>query len=281
MLLESEKNCVAVSDLLISDYSKIVGQLAGVTDIIHLKGTKDYWCRDYMPLQRESNTFIEFSYNPDYLLHKGLERYITDGAEVLMNINGKATSIKTSLKIDGGNVVIAVNKNGKRMAIMTEKVFYENDSEKRKETEQELKSLFGIDCELLFLPWDIYDVCGHTDGIVHPISKGQLLVNLRLYEQYIANEMRRRLSEHFNLIELPLSDYHELSWTYINMVRTRDFIAIPSVRKPITDREAFNFVKSLYPQYGDRIIQIDTRHISEKYGGSLNCMAWTFKDNGI
>lgn len=231
-----------------------------------------------MPLQKESNTFIEFSYNPDYLLHKGLEGYTTNGSDVLMNINGKATSIKTSLKIDGGNVVIAVNKKGKRMAIMTEKVFYENDSEKRKGTEEELKSLFGDDCELLFLPWDIYDVCGHTDGIVHPISKGQLLVNLRLYEPYIANEMRRRLSEHFNLIDIPLSEYHELSWAYINMVKTRDFIAIPSVRKPLTDREAFNFVKSIYPQYGDRIIQIDTRHISEKFGGSLNCMTWTFKD---
>ena len=274
MLLESEKSRVAVSKHLLSDYRRIVECLAKVTEVATLEHTKDYWCRDYMPLQKTKDCFLEFTYHPDYLRGKH-EEYVTDATEVLMSICDSGKSIKSDLILDGGNVVIAINKQGKRMAIMTEKVFYENDVTKRDEVATELRNLFG--CDIIFLPWDIKDVCGHTDGIVHPISKGQLLINVRLYEDYIANEMRKRLSEDFNIIELPLSEYHDLSWAYINMLQTKDFIAVPSMKKTVTDREAFNFICSLYPQYHNRIIQIDTRYISEKYGGALNCMSWTYE----
>ena len=32
-----------------------------------LKGTADYWCRDYMPVQVDGNSFVQFKYHPDYL----------------------------------------------------------------------------------------------------------------------------------------------------------------------------------------------------------------------
>lgn len=31
-----------------------------------LKGTADYWCRDYMPVQVDGNSFVQFKYHPDY-----------------------------------------------------------------------------------------------------------------------------------------------------------------------------------------------------------------------
>ena len=33
-----------------------------------LEGTKDIWCRDYMPIQTIDNRFVLFCYEPDYLL---------------------------------------------------------------------------------------------------------------------------------------------------------------------------------------------------------------------
>ena len=33
-----------------------------------LEGTKDIWCRDYMPIQTIDNRFVLFRYEPDYLL---------------------------------------------------------------------------------------------------------------------------------------------------------------------------------------------------------------------
>ena len=33
----------------------------------YLKGTKDIWCRDYMPIQIEKDRFVFYRYTPDYL----------------------------------------------------------------------------------------------------------------------------------------------------------------------------------------------------------------------
>lgn len=281
MVLESEKNKLAISGVLAANHTRIYDALKSVcSDLVVLKDTKDFWCRDYMPLQIERNTFLQFKYEPDYLRRNAQHHeYITDPYKPLSHLEPVQNIKSLDLILDGGNIVFAINKAGKKVAIMTEKIFYENATESREQMrpqiEEKLRKHFG--CELLFLPWDIWDVCGHTDGIVHPISKGRILVNVRLYEPYIANEMRRRLSEQFNLIELPLSEYHGLSWAYINMVRTKDFIGVPQMKIKTTDKEALDFIQLLYPQYGDRVIPIDTRHLSEKYGGSLNCMTWTYK----
>ncbi len=32
-----------------------------------INGTKDIWCRDYMPIQIQDNLFVGYNYNPDYL----------------------------------------------------------------------------------------------------------------------------------------------------------------------------------------------------------------------
>ena len=39
-----------------------------------LKGTKDIWCRDYMPLQMTDHEFVAFGYRPDYLMDTAAHR---------------------------------------------------------------------------------------------------------------------------------------------------------------------------------------------------------------
>jgi len=70
-------------------------------------------------------------------------------------------------------------------------------------------------------------ICGHTDGIVHNIGDGKILVNLKVYPQKIEREMRRRLNDIFVVVDLKLSKYYENSWAYINMLQTRDIIIVP------------------------------------------------------
>ena len=36
----------------------------------YLKGTKDIWCRDYMPIQIQKDRFVFYRYTPDYLQDK-------------------------------------------------------------------------------------------------------------------------------------------------------------------------------------------------------------------
>ena len=34
-----------------------------------IDGTRDIWCRDYMPVQVSKDKFVQFTYFPDYYLH--------------------------------------------------------------------------------------------------------------------------------------------------------------------------------------------------------------------
>lgn len=78
---EQYKDKVFFSQLLRTDYPNIYKDVCEILDannVAHetLPLTKDYWCRDYMPIQFACGYFSQFVYNPDYL--KGKEKYITD-----------------------------------------------------------------------------------------------------------------------------------------------------------------------------------------------------------
>ena len=115
-----------------------------------------------MPLQLDADRYLCYTYRPDYLLKKSCDsKYITDSIEVskYMGINVK----KSSLVIDGGNVVKIGDK-----AIMTEKVFYENSGVSSKWLKRKIQN--HLECEVVFIPWDKYEIYGHSDGIVKPLS---------------------------------------------------------------------------------------------------------------
>ena len=161
----------------------------------------------------------------------------------------------------------------KPIIIMTEKVFQENSQIDQGEVLAILKANF-YGADIIFLPWDRYDICGHTDGIVHNIGDGKILVNLKVYPQKIEREMRRRLNDVFVVVDLKLSKYYENSWAYINMLQTRDIIIVPGLGLS-TDGEALEQIKELYPSYEGRIYQVNIAPIVKKWGGALNCLSWT------
>ena len=57
------------------------------------------------------------------------------------------------------------------------------------------------------------------------------------------------LAEHFEVIELKLSEYDDLSWAYINCLQTMDFIIIPGIGNDVTDAEAVQHYNELFPYY--------------------------------
>ncbi|UVP10312.1 agmatine deiminase family protein [Bacteroides ovatus] len=242
--------------------------------------TKDYWCRDYMPIQWGFKSYIQFRYEPDYLKDK--PQYKTNIIPVLKAMSRDMDITQSPLIVDGGNVVVceanskwigSCMRGWKPIVIMTEKVFQENSQIDQSEVLAILKeNFYGAD--IVFLPWDKYDICGHTDGIIHNIGDGKILVNLKVYPPEIEREMRRRLSDDFAVIDLKLSKYDENSWAYINMLQTRDVIIIPGLGLP-TDGEALSQIKELHPSYDGRIYQINIAPIIKKWGGALNCLSWT------
>lgn len=281
MITEQHKDIVYFSNLFIRHYPEIYEELSDILSRHHvahgaLMHTKDYWCRDYMPIQWDNKTYIQFRYDPDYLSDK--PQYKTNIDPVLKAMGKRMNITQSSLIVDGGNVVVCETeepymKDWKPIIVMTEKVFQENSLMDRKEVLTILKENF-YGAEIIFLPWDKSDVCGHTDGIIHNVGNGKILVNLNVYPLRIAREMRRILSKVFVVIDLKLSDYHYNSWAYINMLQTRDVIIVPGLGLP-TDREAFEQIKELHPSYEGRIYQVNVAPIVKKWGGALNCLSWT------
>lgn len=267
IITENEKSKVVFSNLFVRHYPELYSELSDILWSYHkgygsLSHTKDYWVRDYMPIQMDEDVFIKFDYNPDYLQDQ--KEFITDVDKVIKNCpfaqNYKIVNIP--LVIDGGNMVFCKGKRkGKKTqyVVMTEKVFSENSSFSKDQIECLLKCAFvAPDLTIVWLPWDKDDTFGHTDGIVRYVGinksgKPQVLVNLQLYDDKIAHKMYSSLLKHFEVTELKLSKFDELSWAYINSLQTCDFIIIPGLGDEVTDAEALTQYKELYPEYENNI----------------------------
>lgn len=131
MITDNHTNTVYFSSLLpkkcpvLCTHIEEVLRNHGVT-YAYLSGTKDIWCRDYMPVQIESNRLVFFKYTPDYLQDQRGRHLQTNPEEVFyVEANHLQSSLDNSIAIDliidGGNVV----KCGDTI-VMTEKAFVEN-----------------------------------------------------------------------------------------------------------------------------------------------------------
>ena len=295
MITEKDKHMVYFSKWMKADYPSIYNEICEILDtcgVDHdlLLGTEDYWCRDYMPVQIDKNGhFVQFVYSPDYL--KDDAKYMTDTDNVLkkMDFDDSRFQVKKSqLVVDGGNIVVCEGKS-QQYVVMTDKVMNENPTYTREQIEQMLIEAFATRADgnipkIVWLPWDPEDKCGHTDGILRYVGINAdgnpvVLTNLSLYENKYAVPMRNILNGHFEVVELTLSQYDENSWAYINCLQTDSCIIVPGIGNPITDKEALEQIKSLYPQYKDKVYQVQMKNLITKWGGALNCCTWTVTDN--
>lgn len=293
IITETEKTQVIFSSLLVRHYPELYNQLSKIMWDYHrgygtVSNTKDYWVRDFMPVQLNQNVFAKFIFNPDYLQDK--KKYITDVDKVINNCPFVKDFIFVNIPLvmDGGNMVFCKGRKGSLFTyfvVITEKVLFENPDYNKDSIEAILRDAFvESDLTVVWFPWDRKDTFGHTDGIVRYIDtneegKPKVLVNLELYEDKIANQMYDALAEHFEVIELKLSEYDNLSWAYINCLQTADFIIIPGIGNDVTDAETIKQYRELCPEYEEHIYMVQMRDFIAEQGGALNCLTWTFYEN--
>ena len=166
-----------------SEYLRTTKNTAGVAEAIHnaleslqikhreLKFTKDYWCRDYMPVMiSEDGTYSKYQYSPDYLVeNERYQQYITNQDDVCRELN-IFTPTNMDIVFDGGNYVRCDNK-----VLMTDKIFMENPQCKLTYLLNHLER--SLCAEVVLLPWDMQDECGHADGMVTYMGNGRVLLN--------------------------------------------------------------------------------------------------------
>ena len=270
MIPDYKANAVYMSVWLEKDCHEVYVALTKIFKKHHIAygiipATRDVWCRDYMPLQLDADRYLCYIYRPDYLLKKVCNsKYITDSEEVSRCMNIKIK--QSSLVIDGGKVVKIADK-----AIMTEKVFYENPGVSQKWLKRKIQN--HLECEVVFIPWDRYEIYGHSDGIVKPLSDtAVLMTNYRDYDREYCEEVVERLSKKFEgeMLSYDVKKKDSRSWAYINFLTVGNLIVLPAFNIE-EDELALSQVKLYYPN--SVVEQINIASLV-KDGGGLNCVTW-------
>ena len=296
MITDPLTNTVYFSSLLLEKCPVLNAHIADALrkrDIpfTYLKGTKDIWCRDYMPIQIQKDRFVFYRYTPDYLQDKtGLtlqtnpELVFQEESNELprllsMSVEEEMRPISIShpvfhrfeleLVMDGGNVVKCGDK-----VVMTDKVFVENKDKTPQEVQRQIEEAFQ--CEVVFLPWDRNEKYGHCDGIIHcPGDNRVLMTNYADFDKGIADEYLRILEKYFEvtILKYNVKRKHERSWSYINFLQIGTLVLVPQLGIP-EDEQALEQISSALPDC--EIVGIPALQAVSR-GGALNCISWNIK----
>jgi agmatine/peptidylarginine deiminase len=247
-----------------------------------LKGTKDIWIRDYMPIQLSDDQFLVYKYDPDYLKVSGKE-YLTDSQSIYKSILPEEKVKQVNITLDGGNVVTCYAHR-----VMTDKVFQENGKAKyAPEFIQYITESLGS--EILFLPWHCdnsnapnADVYGHADGLVRWTGENRILMsNHREFEPEEADDIRWRLeAEGYEVTEIlfdvpnPNKDYN---WAYINYLEVGNKIIVPTFGIP-EDEQALRYIRTSNP---NSIVRGFRMRDIARNGGALHCITWNIKKSEL
>ena len=238
-----------------------------------IDGTKDFWCRDYMPIQIERETMVAYKYWPDYLVMKGLDNYITDSDQLLCNLKTEMPDFEfdyLDLILDGGNIVKCDDT-----IVMTEKVFSENWDKSRSLVTDMMQEHFG--CELLFLPWDKSEEYGHSDGIIHYLGNDRvLLTNYQDFSEEYYHQFRTCLEKKFEVVTLNYNvrQKHDNSWAYVNYLQVGRLLFVPQLGIP-EDQMATEQIRAALSNDVE-IIGVPAIE-AVKQGGALNCISWNIE----
>lgn len=237
-----------------------------------LPNTNDVWAVDYMPIQVQENTLVQFVYKPSYLKTKKEIESISDIDSICKGI-GIATT-KSKIFLDGGNVVRSRSK-----VIMTDRIFEENPTYSRKQLITELEELFQID-KLYFIPEQPKDFTGHADGMVRFLNEDTVIINDYKKEK---PEFRRAFlialdNAGLEYIEIPYNPYKNTSYIqaqgcYINYLQMENVVIVPKFGLE-EDEQAERQLQELF--HGQTVVSIDSNDIADD-GGILNCISWNIK----
>ena len=276
MIPDSQTNKVYFSDLLPKRFPALVADLtrhlerAGVA-IGYIQGTRDIWCRDYMPVQVDVGRFVQFRYQPDYLRDDADS--ITP-PEVCRRIPEIEHCVESDIVLDGGNVVHWADK-----AIMTDKIYRENPGYRRPALRKKLKDLLGLD-ELIIIPQEPEEALGHADGVVRFIDADRVLVNdySQVDPDYGARLLRVLRRAGLECVEITYAPnlrsrakIPPASGCYTNFLRVQGAVIIPVFLFP-EDEIAVDCVRAAH--LSERVVVVDA-HAIAKEGGILNCATWS------
>ena len=270
---------VYISDLLKTKFPDCFNRLIAILDKYNvkysfIKGTKDIWCRDYMPVQLESGKLIQFKYDPSYL--KGNKEWEDSRSDVIEVCKLNELDVTFSdINIDGGNVLICEGR-----AILSDRIFPENPNWEKESLVLELSKL--LNAEIIIIPAQKGDYTGHADGMVRFVNKHTIIGNCLADEyKYWQNGMKKIIEKYdLKYIDIPFitdikSPKHpgSAAGIYVNYLELNNLIVMPVYNRS-EDILVYNILKETFPNKA--IETIDYIDVAFE-GGILNCSTWVRK----
>ncbi|SIO63259.1 Agmatine/peptidylarginine deiminase [Singulisphaera sp. GP187] len=276
MIADNEANVVYVADTLEWRFPSVFEGLRTILEkhgipFRTIRGTRDVWCRDYLPIQVTEDRFVQFRYSPDYLT--GKYKHLRADGEIGPTLPFIRNCVRSEIVLDGGNVV----GRGDR-AIVTDKVLCENPGRPRSQLFHELKDALNLR-ELIVIPQEPLDPIGHSDGMVRWLDDRRVVVNdYRDIGERFRSRMLRSL-ERFRLepIEIPYCPQNggrggisSAVGNWANFLHVGGLIILPIFGLE-DDQTVLQKLRERCPQ--NAIEGVVCRDLAEE-GGVVNCVTW-------
>ena len=269
----NEGPTVYMSELLMDRYPGACQNLIKIlekhnTNYSFLKGTKDIWCRDYMPVRIESGKLIQFRYEPCYLKGKSEWEESRSDVREVCRLNGISAQF-SDINLDGGNVLICSGR-----AILSDRIFPENPNIDKNELVARLSDL--LECEIIIIPTIHGDLTGHADGMVRFVDRDTLLGNsLEAEYKYWREGMQKVLTE-YNLSYIDIPFFEDKAHpdsaigVYVNYIVVNNLLVVPIFGRE-QDKDVLAILHKAFP---NKLIEsIDYSDVALE-GGLLNCTTW-------
>ena len=233
-----------------------------------IDNTKDIWLRDFMPVRTKSGKYVSFRYEPSYL--DDYPDLKTDFCKDICSQLSLDNIIYSDINLDGGNVVFSPSKT---KAVISDRVFWENNNYSSAELVRELEQL--LEALVIIIPSLRSDMTGHADGMVRFIDESTAVGNVSHSLFGLEAHIKTTLRNHgIEVYDFPYFDSKGNSAVgcYLNFLETEHHIFLP-VFDADTDSEAVETAKNIFNK---AIVPVNINEIAEQ-GGVLNCISWEDK----
>ena len=277
MIPDHQTNFLYLSDILPTEHPEFFNRFEAILKdcgipFAFLPDTKDIWAVDYMPIQTQENEFIQFRYEPDYLMDTPENKATISNVDAICKGVG-IKPIKSNVNLDGGNVT-----RWNDSVILCEKVFFENEELEEDDLIEELLEHFNVQEEkLFFVPWDENDFTGHADGMVRFVDANTLLVNDYSQETEEFRDLFLDAIETtgLDLIVLPYEPEDDSTLVsavglYLNYLEMEQAVIVPVFNLP-SDKKAMEILTEVFSD--KKVVALECTELACK-GGILNCISW-------
>lgn len=197
------------------------------------------------------------------------------GDEVLDSLRGVSWCDRSSVTLDGGNVV-----GSKSKAVLTDKIYRENPGWLRSDLRAKLGKLLHVE-QMIVIPKEPFDPIGHSDAMVRFVDEQTVLVNdYSRVDPAFGERLTRVLRRHGLTVELLPYDHEKKTvagipsavGNYTNFLRTNNVLVAP-VYGADDDAAALQKLEAVFA--GLPVVPIDCTDLARE-GGVLNCVSASY-----